>query len=142
MPQYQIENLDIAALYQSYPQNVRHQLLSIRHTIFELSDSSDEIGDIHETLKWGYPSYETKRPKTGTPIRLQWLPKKSQYGVFVHCQTDLIARFRQDHPEQEVDKNRGILFSEKADCPKETIQNFLYQALTYHKSKDNHLSLK
>jgi len=131
-----IDSLDVAAVYQSYPDQVRNKLLSIRQMIFDLSAENQNIGTIEETLKWAVPSYLTKHPKSGTTIRLQWLPTSNQYGIFVHCQTSLIADFREQHQSHlKFDKNRGILFEIKENIPTPIIKEFVNKALTYHSTK-------
>jgi len=131
-----IDSLDVAAVYQSYPEEVRKKLLLIRQIIFDLSTENQNIGTIEETLKWGVPSYLTKHPKSGTTIRLQWLPAPCQYGIFVHCQTSLIADFRERHQSQlKFDKNRGILFGIKENVPIPIVKEFVNKALTYHSTK-------
>ncbi|MEH6402647.1 MAG: DUF1801 domain-containing protein [Sneathiella sp.] len=131
-----IDSLDVAAVFQSFPDEARQKLLSVRQLIFDLSNESDTVGDIEETLKWGVPSYLTKHPKSGTTIRLQWLPASRQYGIFVHCQTSLIADFKEQYQfSLKFDKNRGILFEEKEDFPEPIIKKFVSNALTYHSKK-------
>ena len=97
----------------------------------QLAEEDDSIGTIEETLKWGVPSYQTVSPKSGTPIRLQWLPSSDRYGIFVHCQTTLIKPFSEHHPELTYDKNRGILFEHNQVFPEAVIKNFLSKALRY-----------
>lgn len=131
-----IDSLEVAAVYQSYPDLARQKLLSIRQKIFDLAQKNKDVGQIEETLKWGVPSYLTKRPKSGTTIRLQWLPSAGQFGLFVHCQTSLIAQFKEHHNTLlKFDKNRGILFDEHEKIPELIVEDFLTQALTYHLRK-------
>ena len=131
-----IDSLDVAAVFQSFPDEVRQKLLAVRQMIFDQSFEDHAVGDIEETLKWGVPSYLTKHPKSGTTIRLQWLPASKQYGIFVHCQTSLIADFKELYQfSLNFDKNRGILFEEKEDFPEPIIKKFVSNALTYHSNK-------
>ncbi|MEP3246639.1 MAG: DUF1801 domain-containing protein [Sneathiella sp.] len=132
MVSHPIEDLAIAALYKSYPEPVRAKLLQLRHMIYTLAADDERIGTVEETLKWGVPSYQTKAPKSGTPIRLQWLEAKAQYGIFVHCQTTLIESFKPSSTDLKFDKNRGILFQQNEEFPEGNIQAFLRRALTYH----------
>ncbi|MBL4908382.1 MAG: DUF1801 domain-containing protein [Sneathiella sp.] len=133
MHEYSIDSLEVAAVYQSFPQPIRQKLLKLRQMIFEIADQTDTIGQISETLKWGVPSYLTSRPKSGTTVRLQWIPGAKRYGIFVHCQTSLIPDFKEKYPRDlKFEKSRGILFEEGDDFPPVIIKEFLTMALTYH----------
>lgn len=127
-----IEDLAVAALYKSYPEPVRAKLIQLRQMIYTLAEEDEHIGTVEETLKWGVPSYQTKAPKSGTPVRLQWLETKAQYGIFVHCQTTLIESFKPSCTGLKYDKNRGILFHQNEEFPEGDIEVFLRSALTYH----------
>lgn len=132
----QIDSLEVAAVFQSFPEKVRRHLLALRQMIFDLSSKNENIGQIEETLKWGVPSYLTHHPKSGTTIRLQWTPAKEQYGIYVHCQTSLIPDFKLEYPaDLTYEKSRGIVFNESAEFPEEIIGIFLNRALTYHANK-------
>lgn len=133
MGEYQIESLEVAAVYQAVPPQVRQKLLQLRQMIFDIAQDTDTVGKIDETLKWGVPSYLTHHPKSGTTIRLQWAPATKRYGIFVHCQTSLISDFKQEFStDLAFDKNRGIVFDEDSLFPANLIQEFLKRALTYH----------
>ncbi len=125
-------SLEIAALYQSYPADIRRHLLALRQIIYDISNRDEAVGSIEECLKWGVPSYQTVSPKSGTPIRLQWLPGSDHYGVFVHCQTTLVDPFRQSYPALSYDKNRGILFDRSKVFPENVLKDFISRALRYH----------
>lgn len=129
----QFDNLDIAALYQSYPDDIRTKLLKLRAMVFDLASKNDGIGTVTECLKWGVPSYETVRPKSGTPLRLQWIEKESRFGLFVHCQTNLVSHFKKRHTSLIYDKNRGLLCDRDKDIPQEVAEDFILSALTYYK---------
>ncbi|MCG8492668.1 MAG: DUF1801 domain-containing protein [Sneathiellales bacterium] len=129
----QFDNLEIAALYQSYPDDVRSKLLALRAMVFDLAAQNDEIGTVTECLKWGTPSYETARPKSGTPLRLQWVEKENRFGLFVHCQTNLVSRFKKRHADLVYDKNRGLLCERDKDIPAEVARDFILSALTYYR---------
>ncbi len=124
-------SLEIAALYQSYPEDVRRHLLALRQIIYDVSNKDEAVGSIEECLKWGVPSYQTMSPKSGTPIRLQWLAGAGRYGVFVHCQTTLVDPFRQSYPDLTYDKNRGILFERTKAFPESILKDFISRALRY-----------
>lgn len=129
--------------YASYPQKVRTQLLLIRELIFQIAAQSQDIGQIEEILKWETPSYLTYNPKSGTTIRLGIENGcNNRYSISVHCQTTLVAEFKEIHPELEYDKNRSLIFDTKEELPIETIKQFIFSALTYHYRKKHGLGPK
>jgi hypothetical protein len=46
-----IKNPEVAAVFKSYPQNVRTKLLFLRRLILETAASTKGVGEIEETLK-------------------------------------------------------------------------------------------
>ena len=124
-------NPEVEQVFSNYPDSVRDKMQRLRKLVLETAEETPEIRQLEETLKWGVPSYQTVSPKSGTPIRLQWLPSSDRYGIFVHCQTTLIKPFSEHHPELTYDKNRGILFEHNQVFPEAVIKNFLSKALRY-----------
>ena len=134
MTQYDIEDLSVAAVYKSYPEDLRNKLLALRQLIFETVDA---IGDVvlTETLKWGEPSYNASG-RAGTPIRLAPSREKNTCGLFVHCQTSLIAEFRERYPDIfHYRGTRAILFSPDDTIAIAELREFITAALTYHRRK-------
>jgi hypothetical protein len=127
---------EIRPVFDKCSPHTKQTLLTIREWIFETAESSNEIGQIEECLKWGEPSYLTQSPKSGTTLRLsQRQSNPSEYGLFVHCQTTLIEEFRVVYPDLNYDKNRGVLFDSRKPIQTDTIKQFIYLALTYHSRK-------
>jgi hypothetical protein len=129
-------NSEIRPVFDKCSPHTKQALLTIREWIFEIAESSNEIGQIEECLKWCEPSYLTQSPKSGTTLRLsQRQSNPSEYGLFVHCQTTLIEEFRVVYPDLNYDKNRGVLFDSRKPIQTDTIKQFIYLALTYHSRK-------
>lgn len=127
---------DIQQKFEQFHPQTKNVLLEIRQWIFEIAESCDEIGQIHECLKWGEPSYLTTSPKTGTTLRVSQLQSNPlKFGLFVHCQTSLIEEFRVAYPDLDYDKNRGVLFDSQTPVKTNIIKQFIYLALTYHVRK-------
>ena len=121
----------IPSVFQSFPENIRSDLLRLREMIFEVQAETPEAGEIEESLKWGQPSYAT-RPKTGTPLRLA-ATKSGGFGLFVHCQSRVIPELETTFPgEFELDGNRGVLFSPGDVLPEDKLKIMIARALTYH----------
>ncbi|MEO6922143.1 MAG: DUF1801 domain-containing protein [Collimonas sp.] len=132
-----IENDAVAQTFEAYPQKIRRKLLVLRQLIFDTAASTDGVGEIEETLKWGEPAYLTSRSKSGSTIRLGW--KKSspaQYGIYFHCQTNLIASFRTAFQDDfKFEGNRCIYFEENDVVPVDVLELCIAVALTYHRRK-------
>lgn len=131
-----IRNPDVRDTFTGYSPKVASRLLAVRDLIFEIAARTDEIGEIEETLKWGEPSYLTRAPKSGTTIRLTTLRSDSEkFAVCVHCQTSLVADFRQVYPELDYDGNRGLVFDVESEMPVGVVEHFIHAALTYHQRR-------
>jgi len=107
--------------------------------IFDVATTTDGVGPIEETLKWGQPSYLTTDTQSGTTVRIDkfsW--EKDKYALFVHCQSDVLDQFRTSFgKEYDCDGNRGIILDAKDDIPEEAVRHFIWLALTYHLRKKN-----
>ncbi|WP_289031520.1 DUF1801 domain-containing protein [uncultured Paraglaciecola sp.] len=126
----------IKVVFERCQPSVKDTLLTIRQWVFDIANTSENIGEINECLKWGEPSYLTHTPKSGTTVRLAPLKANPQrYGLFVHCQTRLIEEFRLVYPDLDYDKNRGILFDSRDSIQEEPIKQFIFAALTYQLRK-------
>ena len=132
-----ISNAEVAAVFESYPPKFRRKLLALRDLIFETARITEGVGEVEETLKWGEPAYVTAKSKSGSTIRIAW--KKSspdQYGIYFHCQTNLVGTFRDLFPDQfQFAGNRSIVFGEKDRVPKKELAVCIAAALTYHRVK-------
>ncbi|WP_334020152.1 hypothetical protein [Alteromonas sp. S015] len=56
----------IKAKFNSYPSNIKNELLNLRGLIFQIA-KLENLAPINENLKWGQLSYSS--PK-GSPIRM------------------------------------------------------------------------
>ncbi len=91
-----IKDPDVAAIFKSYPINMREKLMFLRQLIFDTAAETEGVGELEETLKWGEPSYLTPKTKSGSTVRIDW--KKSieiQYAIYFKCTTNLVATFRE-----------------------------------------------
>ncbi len=95
-----------------------------------------KIGNIQETLKWNQPSYVPK-PSIGTTIRIHWLASQpNQYGLYVHCQTNLISRFKKKYKNLfHYEGNRALIFKERDQIPIPELKTCILMGLTYHQKK-------
>ena len=131
------DNSDVKAVFDAYPEAVKSKLLHLRQLIFETASATDGVGALEETTKWGQPSYLTPETKSGTTIRVgQIKSKPGKFGMFVHCQTSLIATFRELYPDVlSYDGARAILFDADEEIPEAVLRHCIAMALTYHLTK-------
>ena len=124
---------DVDAVFRSYPPSTRRKLGRLRDLIFETAASTDGVGPITETLKWGEPAYLTVESKSGSTIRIGWKESTpDQYAMYFICRTNLVDTFRTLCPELSFDGNRAILFNEDEELPLEAVSKCIAIALTYH----------
>ena len=111
--------------------------MALRKLILETAASTEGVGPLTETLKWGEPAYLTAASKSGSTIRIGW--KKSaptRYGIYFTCHTNLVDTFRALFPDDlNFEGNRAIVFDESETVPAESLAICIAAALTYHRSK-------
>lgn len=134
-----IKNSDVAAVFESYPPKFRRKLLALRRLVLKTAKTTEGVGKVEETLKWGEPAYLTSESKSGSTIRIAW--KKSnpkEYAMYFHCQTNLVLTFRELFPDCfRFDGNRAIVFHENDEVPTEQLSFCIATALTYHLTKNS-----
>lgn len=128
----------VAAKFDSYPPDVRRKLLTLRELVFHTAATTEGVGEIEESLKWGEPAYATKN-KSGSTVRMDW--KKNDpghYAMYFHCQTNLIETFRSIFPHDfKFAGNRALVFSLEDIVPLDSLAICIAAALTYHLKKRN-----
>ena len=124
--------------FDSYPKHIKQKIESLRNLIFEVAKTTDGVGELEETLKWGEPAYLTTKPKSGTTIRIDWKPKNpDQIAMYVNCQTSLISTFKTlFNDEMKFEGNRAIVFPVKKPLPKKQLTICIKMAVRYHLDKD------
>jgi hypothetical protein len=127
----------VDAVFRAYPKPLKAKLLALRRLIFDTARTTNGVGALQETLKWGQPSYLTAETKSGSTIRIDRVKSTdNQYAVYVHCQTDLVETFRQLYPtELRYGGNRSILLNTDDDVPEAALRHCMALALTYHLRK-------
>ena len=127
----------VAATFKAYPPEVRARLMALRETIFDVAATTDGVGVLTETLKWGQPSYLTEETGSGTTVRIDRLKGDSGgYAVYFHCQSGLIGQFRELYPETfAYEGERAILFDLGTQAPARELRHCIALALTHHLRK-------
>ncbi|MCV0425232.1 MAG: DUF1801 domain-containing protein [Roseibium sp.] len=128
----------VLAVMDSYSGELKEALLGLRALILKTAEEHENIGLLHEALKWGQPSYLTVQPKTGTTIRID--RDKSDLGdfaLYVNCQSSLISDWRTLFPALTFGGDRSVHFKLNRPLPKSELRHMIAMALTYHSSKRN-----
>jgi len=107
-------------------------LLALRALILDTAAKLPAVGQIEETLRWGQPAYLTPDSKSGSTLRLG-VPKAARFGLFVHCQSQLIPEFITTFPAWDrVEGTRAVLFDHANEVEPLRHGWLIKRALTYH----------
>jgi hypothetical protein len=127
----------VAQAFDTYPVAMRRKLLALRELIFDTAASTEGVGELEETLKWGEPAYVTADSRSGSTVRLAW--KKAnpdQYAICFNCNTTLVETFRTLFPREfRFEGNRAIVFSASETVPTDSLALCIASSLTYHRVK-------
>ena len=123
----------VEAAFKSGPAPVRAKLKALRRLILDTAKRTKGAGRIEEALKWGQPSYLTAETGSGSTIRIDRVKSAdNEVAMFFHCQTDLVATFRELYPELRYSGNRAILLDAGKKLPEAELRHCVALALTYH----------
>ena len=128
----------VELVFNNYPDSVRQKMINLRELILETAEETEGVTSLEETLKWGEPSYLTKK---GSTIRIDWKSKNpNQYAMYFQCTSRLVSTFRTVYKNTlDFEGKRAIIFQINEELPEEALKNCIAAALTYHKVK--HLPL-
>lgn len=132
-------NAEVGKVFEAYPADVRRKLLALRELILQTASSTDGVGELEETLKWGEPAYLTSNSKSGSTIRIDWKKARpSEYAMYFNCKTTLVETFKTLFPRDfKFDGNRAIVFKVSEAVPTDSLAFCVVAALTYHRSHDS-----
>ena len=121
----------------AHPKATRDALLALRKLIVATAAATEGVGALVETLKWGEPAYLPRTPRVGTTVRISALKgSPDKVAVFFHCQTNLVASFRERYPDVlEFEGNRAIVLAGAKALPAKALKHCIAMALTYHVRK-------
>ena len=126
----------VASVFDSYPPRIRSKLKALRRLILDTARTTEGVGAIEEALKWGQPSYLTTETGSGSTIRIDRVKSMpDQIAIYFHCQTDLVAGFRELYPALTYGGNRSILLDAAKPLPEAELRHCIARALTYHLHK-------
>jgi hypothetical protein len=128
---------EIQSLLDSYPEPARVYLIKIRDLIHDIAEE-ESLGLITESLKWGEPSFASKK---GSPIRMDWKAKHPDVvSIFFNCKTTLVETFKEVYGHSlQFAGSREIIISLEKPMPIQELRGCLAMALRYHELK--HLPL-
>lgn len=127
-------HVEIPSVFDSYPAAMREQIFILRSLIIETAKVTEGITELEETLRWGEPSYVTKK---GSTLRIAWKPKKpDHYGMYFQCSSRLVATFKRLYNDTfTFEGNRAIIFELQDAIPVEELKSCIRAALIYHTVK-------
>ena len=134
----EIENPDVARVFDGYPEPMRKKMLRLRQLVLDTAAETEGVNTLEETLKWGEPSYLSKG---GSTLRIDWKDRVSeQYAMYFNCNSSLVDTFKAIYGDVfTFEGNRAIVFGENDELPMEELKHCISLALTYHRVK--HLPL-
>ena len=124
----------VQAVFDSYPPALREKLLVLRQLILDTAASTQGVGEIEETLKWGEPAYVTTQTRSGSTVRIDCKKDQDRYAIYFNCNTTLVDTFRSMFPHTfEFEGNRALVFGLKDALPAKELAFCIAMALTYHR---------
>jgi hypothetical protein len=127
---------NVAGVFNAYAPSVRSKLMALRELVFDVADSTEGVGLLTETLKWGQPSYLTEATGSGSTVRIDRLKKSDGYAIYFHCQSGLVGQFRELYPDTFIyEGERAMHFAVKDRLPVRELRHCIALALTHHLRK-------
>lgn len=125
---------EVESVFSRYPDPVRERLLHLRELIIEAAREVKEITSLEETLKWGEPSYQSRK---GSTIRIDWKEKQpGQYAIYFKCTSRLVPTFRAVYGDRfTFEGNRAIVFQMDEKLPENELKSCIAAGLLYHRVK-------
>lgn len=129
-------SVEVAAKFDAYPSKARRKLMALRDLIFKTAASTEGVGELEESLKWGEPAY-TPKNKSGCAVRIDMKKKDpSLYAMYFLCQTNLVETFRTVFPNDFVfEGNRALVFSLDDMISPDALAECIAASFTYHLKK-------
>jgi hypothetical protein len=127
-------NPKVKEVFENYPKEYRMKMLELRNLVLHTAKSINNIEEIEETLKWGEPSYLTKK---GSTLRMDWKAKNpDQYAMYFKCTSKLVETFKVVYGDTfNYEGNRAIVFNLKDEIPEKELKQCIKAALMYHDVK-------
>lgn len=133
-----ITDPSVAQAFGAFPPAMRKRLLVLRALILSVAATTDGVGELQETLKWGEPAYLTLHSRSGSTIRLGRYRNgaPNACALYFNCNTTLVDTFRGIFPHGlRFDGNRAIVIEPDDTLDKPALALCIGAALTYHRDK-------
>jgi hypothetical protein len=127
-------NPHVEKAFDSFPENVRPQLLRLRKIVLATAAETEGIGPLDETVKRGLPAYLTNESRSGSTIRIgEVRDRPGYYAVFFNSQLPLVEQFRSQFSGLfEFEGEHAIAFHADDDIPLAAVCSCIRTALTYY----------
>ena len=122
----------VQAAFDGFPKETQDLAMALRSLIFEVAETTPNVGVLTETVKWGQPSYLTAQSKSGTTLRIG-VPKTGGCAIYAHCATNVISTYADTFPGlEQIEGNRAVHFKHSEEIVPERLKLLIRHALTYH----------
>jgi len=117
----------------SYPDLVQEKMNFLRSLVHQ---TAEEVGisKLEETLRWGEPSFVTKK---GSTLRMDWKAKSpTEYAMYFSCSTRLVETFKRVFGDDfNYEGKRALIFDLNAPLPTADLKRCIAATLRYHDVK-------
>ena len=119
--------------FTSYPDHIQKKMLHLRDLVHQVAKDIP-MSELEETLKWGEPSFITKR---GSTLRMDWKPKSpDRYAMYFSCSSRLVETFRMVFGDAlTYEGKRAIVFDLDAPISDDILKRCIKATLLYHEVK-------
>ena len=118
---------EVTKAFEAMPLGIADVLREARLDILRAAKTTEGVGPLIETLKWGEPAYLTEAPKTGTTLRLSQI--RGRAAVMVPCSTTIIEDARAIFGDlAELSGKRGLILG----GDRQVFDYIVDAALSYH----------
>ncbi len=134
MKHTKFDNPEIKAVYHRFPKPMQRKMFELRDIIFEVAKNNPKIGKITESLKWGEPTYETIKTKSGSPLKIIYkTAMDANFSLAVMSSTNLIETFKEIYPKTfYFNGTREVIINSNKKIPRNEIYKCIELALTYN----------
>ena len=125
---------EVEEVFENYPEIAKEKMRNLRNLILATASEVAGLTHLEETLKWGEPSYVTKK---GSTLRIDWKPRSpEQYAMYFNCNSMLVETFRMVFGDLfQYEGNRAIIFPLNGHLPEAELKHCITACLTYHQVK-------
>jgi len=129
--------VSVQQVYDGYGGGVGERLRELRTIILDVAAQTNGVGEVEECLKWGQPSFVTKRPKSGSTVRIDAIKDEPNHvAMYFICTTTLMDDFRVMYPDTfDYRGNRALVFDVNEAFPDNELRHCIAMALTYNLKK-------